>query len=99
MVQIKWTPQAVKDLEEIHEYIAKDSVKYAVRQTDVIRQKTQILKFQKSVGKPIKEFGPDKVRELIAGKYRIIYRQVNATQIDILTIHHGARDLESRNIH
>jgi len=38
------------------------------------------------------------IRELIEGNYRIIYKIVNEYQIDILTIHHSARDLKRRNV-
>jgi toxin ParE1/3/4 len=73
-------------------------VKYAIRQTSLIRKRTQILKLQKSAGKPVNELISENVREIIEGNYRIIYRQVDITQIDILTIHHGARDLKGRKI-
>jgi addiction module RelE/StbE family toxin len=98
MVQIKWTPQAVQDLEDIHEFIAKDSVKYAVRQISLIRKRTQILKYQTAAGKKVDEFKSENIRELIEGNYRIIYRQVDLYRIDILTVHHAARDLIRRNV-
>ncbi|AGC76497.1 hypothetical protein DDD_1370 [Nonlabens dokdonensis DSW-6] len=36
------------------------------------------------------------LRELVAGNYRIIYEIINEERIDILFIHHGARDLGKR---
>jgi len=39
MVKLKWTDQAITDLDEIAEYIARDSVKYAkiqVKRIDVL---------------------------------------------------------------
>ena len=30
MVEVRWTPQAIEDIENIANYIAKDSSKYAI---------------------------------------------------------------------
>jgi len=38
------------------------------------------------------------IRELIEGNYRIIYLIINDERIDILTVHHSARDLTRRKI-
>jgi len=37
-------------------------------------------------------------RELIEGNYRIIYKVLNDKHVDILTVHHSARDLSRRKI-
>ncbi len=44
MVKIVWISRAIQDLNEISEYIAKDSSKYADLIADKIFDKTQILK-------------------------------------------------------
>jgi plasmid stabilization system protein ParE len=46
----------------------------------------------------VAEIGNEIIRELIEGNYRIIYKIVNDSRIDILTIHHSSRDLLRRNI-
>jgi len=48
------------------------------------------------VGKIVEEMEDPQIRELIEGNYRIIYREVSENQIDILMVHHGARDLARR---
>ncbi len=98
MVQINWTLQAISDLKDIAEYIAKDSKKYAKLQIVRIRFRTKILSSQIYSGKVVTEIGNQSIRELIEGNYRIIYKVVNETRIDILTVHHSARDLLRRNI-
>ena len=98
MVQIRWTANAKNDLEDIAEYISKDSFKYAKLQVIRIKHRTQILKSQIQVGKPVPEFQDSKIRELLEGRYRIIYQIVSEKQVDILTVHHSARDLKKRNI-
>lgn len=96
MVQINWTKLALTDLKEIHDYIARDSRKYAKLQVIRIRSQTTVLKKQTSLGRIVPEIRENNIRELIFGNYRIIYRIVTNTRIDIITIHHSARDLSKR---
>jgi toxin ParE1/3/4 len=98
MVQINWTFQAKDDLQNIAEYISKDSENYARLQILRIRQRSKILISQTHAGKIVPEIENQNVRELIEGNYRIIYRIVNERRIDILTVHHSARDLTKRKI-
>jgi toxin ParE1/3/4 len=98
MVQINWTFQSKDDLKNIAEYIAKDSKKYAGLQLMRIRQRTKILTSQIYSGKIVPEMDKQNIRELIEGNYRIIYLIVNKERIDILTVHHSARDLTKRKI-
>lgn len=98
MVQINWTLLARNDLNGIFEYIAKDSKKYAKLEILKIKSRTQILKLRPLIGKEVIERGNIAVRELVEGNYRIIYKIVDKGRIDILTIHHSARDLENREI-
>lgn len=44
------------------------------------------------------EIDKQNIRKLTDGNYRIIYKIVSKNQIDILTIHHSARDLKRRTI-
>ncbi|MDP2721749.1 MAG: type II toxin-antitoxin system RelE/ParE family toxin [Bacteroidales bacterium] len=98
MVRVNWTFQAKDDLKSIAEYISRDSKRYAKRQVLRIRNKTCLLKSQTHLGKIVSEIDRENIRELIEGRYRIIYKIVSRNQIDILTIHHTARDLTRRNI-
>jgi addiction module RelE/StbE family toxin len=98
MVQINWTIQAKDDLKAIAEYISKDSKQYAKLQVIRLKNRTSILKTQIRAGKIVTEISRENIRELIEGSYRIIYKIVEDNQIDILTIHHSARDLARRKI-
>lgn len=98
MVQINWTIQAKNDLQDIAAYISKDSKIYAKLQVVRIIARTKILKSQIYAGKIVQEIDQKNIRELIEGNYRIIYKIVDAERIDILTIHHSARDLYRRKI-
>ena len=98
MVRINWTFQAKEDLKAIAEYISKDSKRYAKLQVIGLKNRTSILKTQTHSGKIVPEINRENIRELIKGSYRIIYKIVEDNQIDILTIHHSARDLTRRKI-
>lgn len=96
MVQIRWLREAKNDLKAIYEYISHDSAKYAQRQVRRIKEKTDLLKRQPHIGKVVEEMSQPEIRELVEGNYRIVYRIVSPQRIDILMVHHGARDLNQR---
>lgn len=98
MVRINWTRNAVEDLNNVADFISKDSKFYAKRQIIKIRNRIQILKKYPRAGNMVTEYGEECIRELVMGNYRIIYEMISHTRIDILTIHHSARDLTNRNI-
>ena len=98
MVQVKWTNLAVEDLKEIHDYVSRDSANYARIQLIRIKSRTKILKSLPFSGRIVPEYNDENYRELIEGNYRIIYKIVNKHLIDILTVHHAARDLSKRDL-
>jgi toxin ParE1/3/4 len=98
MVSIIWIQQAIDDLNQIAEYIAKDSPKYADLTVDKIFDKTQILKEFPQIGRIVPEIGKDNIRELIEGNYRILYEIINDEHIEILTVHHSARIIKPDKI-
>jgi toxin ParE1/3/4 len=95
MVEIKWTQQSIEDINNIADYIAKDSVKFANLQVERIFERVEILKITPLSGRIVPEINNLKIRELILGNYRIIYKVLNKKRIDILTVHHSARLLSN----
>ncbi|MBM2815601.1 MAG: type toxin-antitoxin system RelE/ParE family toxin [Ignavibacteria bacterium] len=95
MVLLNWTEQAAGDLINIRDFIAKDSPKYSTIHINRIKAKARLLKDYPKSGKIVHEIDIENMRELIFGNYRIIYRIVNIKQIDILTVFHSARELNS----
>lgn len=98
MVQIKWTDQAVSDLKEVAVYISRDSKKYAKVQVQRIKKRTLILKNNPHSGQVLTFLNQGDIRQLVIGSYVIIYKILSEIRIDILTVHHSARDLESRDL-
>ncbi|MGB3777907.1 MAG: type II toxin-antitoxin system RelE/ParE family toxin [Tunicatimonas sp.] len=98
MAQLNWTTQSQTDLNNIGRYIANDSVKYARLQVQKIRNRSRQLVKMPESGRMVPELGRKDVRELIEGNYRIIYRIKSEEQIDIITVHHSARQLNEEKL-
>ena len=49
------------------------------------------------MGRAVPEFNDEVIREVIVGNYRVIYR-VRADAVEILTVFHGARLLDVKDI-
>ncbi len=93
MVKLIWTEFAVEDLRLIHEYISRDSKRYADRFIEkLINRIDQPESFPKS-GRVVPEFNLESIRELIEGNYRIIYK-ISTSEVAIIRVHHAARQLK-----
>jgi toxin ParE1/3/4 len=89
---VHWTETAQGHLRAIHQFIARDSIQYALRMVDRITRRSQQLADFPLSGRRVPEFDSDQIREVIEGVYRVIYR-VKPDQIDVLAVIHSARDL------
>ncbi|MGI4728153.1 MAG: type II toxin-antitoxin system RelE/ParE family toxin [Janthinobacterium lividum] len=87
--------QAVNDVENIAEFISKDSERYAVIQTQRFFEIVLILETNIYIGRIVPEFNNEVIRELILGNYRIIYHVISENIINILTVHHSKRLLSN----
>jgi len=89
-MNVLWTHTAVRHLTDIYEYIGRDSARYARRMVDRISSRSkQIAAFPES-GTIVAEYGDDRIREVIEGPYRLIYR-TNPDTLVVLAVIHGAR--------
>jgi plasmid stabilization system protein ParE len=81
------------DLEAVCLFIARDAPQYAqVFATRVFRATDRLEDFPQ-MGRVVPEINRDDIREVIVQSYRIIYRLL-PDEVEILTVHHGARTLE-----
>jgi addiction module RelE/StbE family toxin len=92
MAKIEWTERALADLQQIHDYIARDSVFYANSFTNKIYERAQSLQSSPGMGRKVPEMNRPSIRELIFQSYRIIY-EVEGDLVRIVTIIHGSRIL------
>ncbi len=90
MVRIIWSPDAAADLEEICDYIAKDSEHYARVFAQGIINAIERLQIFPGSGRIVQEYDLKNIREIIFQNYRIIYR-IKPDAVEIVTISHGAR--------
>lgn len=90
MVEINWTQQSIDDIENVAQFIAKDSHRFAQIQTERFFEYTVILEKHPRAGKMVPEINKSNIRELILGNYRIVYKIISSKKIDILSIHHSA---------
>lgn len=91
---VKWTPAALADLKEIAVYIAKDSRYHAaafVRKAKVASRSLSTFSLR---ARQVPEFQERNLRELLLGRYRLIFR-IRDNEIQIIAFIHQARDLKS----
>ncbi len=94
MVEIRWTLEASRWLEEIHDYIAADNPRAATRVVNGIRGKALMLHEHPRLGARYEPIFDREVRILLYGHYRIAYVIKTEQQIDILGIFHAALEIE-----
>ena len=90
MVRIEWTERSLEDLNEIHDYIARDSKNYAHLFVKKIYETVQKLKDFPNIGRAVPEVNNPSVREIIFHNYRIVYRNLD-NYVEIITVIHGSR--------
>lgn len=92
-MKIHWSEIAEADLDDIHDYIARDVPYYAELFIDSLIEATDKLEDHPRMGRRVPEAASrDDVRELIVQGYRIIYL-LQTDQLQVLTVIHGSRNL------
>jgi toxin ParE1/3/4 len=95
MAEIVWSPRAIKDIDEIANYIAKDSLQYAEAQARLFFSTAEVLEAYPHRGRIVPEIGLSTIRQLLCGHYRIIYEVLKEGKVGILTVHHQSRLLKN----
>ena len=91
MVKIEWTRISQEDLKEIYDFIAEDSISYAVITVNKIYQSVQSIKNNPFLARIVPELNEENIREVISGNYRIVFKIIDHKLIHILRIYHSAR--------
>lgn len=93
-LEIRWSPEAIEDLESIAEYIARDSEYYAKAVvTEMLSASRNISKFP-LIGRIVPEISDKDIRERLIYSYRLVYR-VESERILVVAVIHGKRLLEN----
>jgi plasmid stabilization system protein ParE len=91
---VHWSETALAHLAAIHDYIARNSPRYAQRVVDRITRCTEALSRFPLMGGVVPEYRDEAIREMSQNPYRIIYR-TSPERVEILAVIHGARRLPS----
>jgi toxin ParE1/3/4 len=73
MAQVRWSLTAGNDLQDIEDFIARDSVLHAVAFVDSIVESAEKLLKNSHIGRVVPEFNRNDLREMIFRRYRIVY--------------------------
>ena len=83
-------------MENIYDYIAKDSPIYAQLNAETIIKSVERLKKYPESGRHLPEFQNLPHREVIVGNYRVVYRyDSNRGKVNIVAVVHGSRLLKN----
>lgn len=96
MVQkITWTLRSLNDLNNIYEFIAKDSKRYAQILVENVQNAVSNLARFPLMGRNVPEFSHLPYREILVGNYRVLYRfKEDQGQVIVMSVVHGRRLLK-----
>ena len=92
MAQVRWSLTAGNDLQDIENFIARDSVLHAIAFVDRVVESAETLLKNPRIGRVVPEFNREDLREVIFRSYRVVYL-LQGDKIVILRVVHGSRDL------
>lgn len=92
MADVRWTDQAIEDVQSIRDFIGRNSPRYALLVAERLVGAVERLEALPHSGRMVPEFNDDRLREVIWGSYRILYQLLDDA-VEVLTIYHGARIL------
>src|ERR1700739_2122217 len=95
--KIKWSEDALADLDVIAEYVARDSAANASKVVKKVLSTVRSLDRFPHLGLVVPEANDAGIRQRLVFHYRIIYR-LKSDEIEILSIIHSRRRLRSRDI-
>ena len=93
MVRVDWAKPALDDLEGIHNFIARDSKRYARNTIEQLTDAAGRLAKFPQLGQILPEFPDSEYRQIVVGGYRLIYREDSrAGRVIVMGIIHASRD-------
>jgi len=92
VTKLIWSPQALRDLESICDYVAADSPRYAALVVERIMQGVERLASFPESGRVVPERKDLQLREVIVRPYRVVYR-LRPGVVEIATVFRASRML------
>ncbi len=93
MAEVRWSLTASSDLQQIEDFIARDSVLHAISFIDRLVESAGKLQKSPQIGRVVPEFGRSDLREVLFRGYRLVYLLKKDGTVTILRVVHGARNL------
>ena len=87
-MRVIWAPRALERVAEAVEYIAQDHPAAAVAWIDRLFERVALLEDQPLQGRQLPEASRPDLREVLYGRYRVIYRVYNGKELHVLTVKH-----------
>ncbi len=94
MARLRWSPQAIADLESICEHIGADSDQYAKLFAQGVVGLLEDLEEHPRIGRVVPEYQEENLRERLYQNYRLVY-ELRGNRIEVVAIVHSARDFRS----
>jgi addiction module RelE/StbE family toxin len=91
--EIRWSPEALEDIDAIAEWVNRDSPIHAASLVDRFAAAAESLTRNAERGRKVPELQDPACRELFVQSYRLIYR-VDKAVVLVLAVVHGRRLLD-----
>ncbi len=92
MIRIRFTETSKTDLGEIYRYIAQDNIDAADKHRQRLEKRWLALIEQPRMGRKRDAIRPG-YRSITEGDYIILYRLLSESELEIVRVVHGKRDL------
>lgn len=89
-VRVVWSDEALADLTEIHDYIARRSPRYAAIVVDRLLGALERIAEYPQSGRQVPELEQPAVREVIHAAYRIVY-ELREERAEVITVFRASR--------
>jgi toxin ParE1/3/4 len=91
MASVYWTPNARRDIRDVAEYIARDSLPYAAAFTARVKAAIDMLRRFPRSGRVVSGYDDESIREVIVGNYRVVYR-LRERRVAIVAVSQKSRE-------
>jgi toxin ParE1/3/4 len=92
VAEVRWSPQALRDLDALGEYLDRSSPQYARSLVARLYSAGDALAEFPLMGRRVPETDLDHIREIVRDGYRIVYF-VGEDIVEVLAVLHGRQDL------
>jgi plasmid stabilization system protein ParE len=96
-LKVVWSAQALVRLAEIQDFVARANPEAAEHLVHRIAERGEALSKFPEMGRTVPELSGTGVREVVEGRYRIVYR-IQAKLIQVVTVFEGHRQFPTEEL-